>query len=240
VVFSPQIIENFRRSSAEGLSIEFIIIWLAGDVFNILGAVLQGVLPTMIILAIYYTLADIVLLLQCFYYRGFTLRDPRPDKDSAQGNGGAASGQATERTPLIANGHAGSTPERPANAADLDPTSRARSQSSFRERFASLDGTHFSPATPLHPQTKDADDIEFIKPSQPRTWTQAIFFNSTAILLVIAAGIAGYYLSPATPPHHHHHKTPADAQAGSLAFSLWGQIFGYVCAVLYLASRRKA
>ena len=48
VVFSPQIIENFRRSSAEGLSIEFVIIWLAGDVFNILGAVLQGVLPTMV------------------------------------------------------------------------------------------------------------------------------------------------------------------------------------------------
>jgi solute carrier family 66 (lysosomal lysine-arginine transporter), member 1 len=48
VVFSPQIIENFRRSSAEGLSVEFIVIWLVGDVFNILGAILQGVLPTMV------------------------------------------------------------------------------------------------------------------------------------------------------------------------------------------------
>lgn len=50
VVFSPQIVENFRRSSAEGLSIVFIVVWLAGDVFNILGAVLQGVLPTMVCL----------------------------------------------------------------------------------------------------------------------------------------------------------------------------------------------
>lgn len=48
VVFTPQIVENFRRSSAEGLSITFIVIWLGGDVFNILGAVLQGVLPTMV------------------------------------------------------------------------------------------------------------------------------------------------------------------------------------------------
>lgn len=48
VVFSPQIIENFKRSSAEGLSIEFIIIWLAGDFANIIGAVMQGVLPTMV------------------------------------------------------------------------------------------------------------------------------------------------------------------------------------------------
>lgn len=48
VVFSPQIIENFRKGSAEALSITFIVIWLAGDIFNILGAVLQGVLPTMV------------------------------------------------------------------------------------------------------------------------------------------------------------------------------------------------
>ena len=48
VVFSPQIVENFRRSSAEGLSTFFVTIWLAGDVFNVLGAVLQRVLPTMV------------------------------------------------------------------------------------------------------------------------------------------------------------------------------------------------
>lgn len=49
VVFSPQIIENFKRSSAEGLSVTFIVVWLAGDIFNIIGAVLQHVLPTMVI-----------------------------------------------------------------------------------------------------------------------------------------------------------------------------------------------
>lgn len=48
VVFSPQIAENFRRQSADGLSVAFLLIWLAGDVFNVLGAVLQGVLPTMV------------------------------------------------------------------------------------------------------------------------------------------------------------------------------------------------
>lgn len=53
VVFSPQIIENFRRRSGDGLSLSFLVIWLAGDVFNVLGAILQHVLPTMIILALY-------------------------------------------------------------------------------------------------------------------------------------------------------------------------------------------
>ncbi|KAK0928457.1 hypothetical protein LTR91_014256 [Friedmanniomyces endolithicus] len=232
VVFSPQIIENFRRSSAEGLSIEFVIIWLAGDVFNILGAVLQGVLPTMIILAIYYTVADIVLLGQCFYYRGFTLRDPKPEPKTAAG--------PTERTPLVSNGN---TNGRPANAADIEPSGRNRSGSAFRDRLANLDGTHMSPAVPMHPQQSQSDKVNTsaLKPSQPRSWTQAVLFNGTAILLVIVAGVAGYYLSPSSPdpPRHHdrHEATPADDQAQSLQFSLWGQIFGYICAVLYLGSR---
>ncbi|RGP80959.1 hypothetical protein FLONG3_885 [Fusarium longipes] len=100
VVFSPQIIQNFQRGSADALSIQFIIVWLLGDVFNILGAVLQGVLPTMIILAIYYTIADIVLLGQCFYYRGFTWRDaptPAPKPTTP------APGEPNERTGLIAH-----------------------------------------------------------------------------------------------------------------------------------------
>ena len=48
VVFSPQIIENFARGSADGLSLLFIALWLTGDIFNIIGALLQGVLPTMV------------------------------------------------------------------------------------------------------------------------------------------------------------------------------------------------
>ncbi|KAF4997944.1 hypothetical protein FDECE_11937 [Fusarium decemcellulare] len=102
VVFSPQIIQNFQRSSADALSIQFIIVWLLGDVFNILGAVLQGVLPTMIILAIYYTIADLVLLGQCFYYRGFTWRDPPiPAPKPAT----PAPGEPNERTGLLSNAH---------------------------------------------------------------------------------------------------------------------------------------
>lgn len=68
IVFVPQIYENFYRKSADGLSLLFVILWLVGDVFNLLGAVLQKLLPTMIILAAYYTVADIALLLQCLWY----------------------------------------------------------------------------------------------------------------------------------------------------------------------------
>ncbi|CCH61405.1 hypothetical protein TBLA_0E03510 [Henningerozyma blattae CBS 6284] len=68
IVFVPQIYENFYRKSSEGLSLLFIVLWLAGDVFNVVGAQMQHLLPTMVILAAYYTLADIVLLIQCLFY----------------------------------------------------------------------------------------------------------------------------------------------------------------------------
>lgn len=68
IVFVPQIYENFYRKSADGLSLLFVILWLAGDVFNLVGAMMQNLLPTMIILAAYYTVADIALLLQCLWY----------------------------------------------------------------------------------------------------------------------------------------------------------------------------
>jgi len=195
-----------------------------------------------IILAIYYTLADIVLLLQCFYYRGFTFRDPKPDagKDSHVENG-----NASERTPLVADGSARGELQRALSSNNANGTTtkadRTRSESSYRDRFNSLNGTMLSPATPMHPQTEeDSEDAtnDSAKTSKQRTWLQAILFNSTAILLVIIAGIAGYYLSPSPKPHSHNDKhTDADDQASTLHFSLWGQIFGYICAVLYLGSR---
>ncbi|KAG7088350.1 hypothetical protein E1B28_012354 [Marasmius oreades] len=69
VVYTPQIYENYVLQSGEGLSILFVLIWLAGDLCNVLGAILAYLLPTMIILGSYYTVCDVILLGQIYYYR---------------------------------------------------------------------------------------------------------------------------------------------------------------------------
>jgi solute carrier family 66 (lysosomal lysine-arginine transporter), member 1 len=56
VVYSPQIYENFSLKSGEGLSIAFVVIWLLGDLCNLVGASMAGLLPTVIILAGYVRL----------------------------------------------------------------------------------------------------------------------------------------------------------------------------------------
>ncbi|KAI3343639.1 PQ loop repeat-domain-containing protein [Ustulina deusta] len=200
VVFSPQIIENFRRSSADGLSVQFIIAWLLGDVFNVLGAVFQGVLPTMLILAIYYTIADIVLLGQCFYYKGFTWKDDAALPAPKPSNNGHATDAPTERTGLLSD------------------------YFSDRERRGS-GWSHLSPAVPLMPE-------QLSTPLPTPTKRQTFLWNSVAVLMVCAAGVLGWFLSrgytsrPST--------TPADELP---ALDLYGQIFGWLCAVLYLGSR---
>ncbi|KAI9802314.1 MAG: hypothetical protein M1833_001820 [Piccolia ochrophora] len=214
VVFSPQIIENFQRGSAEGLSIVFLVVWLAGDVFNILGAVLQGVLPTMVILAVYYTLADIVLLAQCFYYRGFTLSDA-PTKP-------APTSAPSETSPLV-NG---------------DSSNAERPPPPHRSSSTAVSSTHLSPATPLHdaPTGAQPPASALLTPTTP---LQTLIFNTTSVLLVVLSGVFGWYLStprrqgtsPAPPP------PSSPSEPSPLRFSPLGQVFGYLCALFYLGSR---
>jgi len=70
VVFTPQIYENWKNKTGESLSLWFLSIWLLGDVFNIIGIIMENLLFTMLLLAIYYTLADAFLIFQVFHYRG--------------------------------------------------------------------------------------------------------------------------------------------------------------------------
>ncbi|KAL8938289.1 MAG: hypothetical protein Q9216_003978 [Gyalolechia sp. 2 TL-2023] len=234
VVFSPQIIENFRRHSADGLSLIFIIVWLLGDVFNILGAVLQGVLPTMTILAVYYTFADIVLLGQCFYYRGFTLSDAQPTLDEE-----AITDEATEDSPLLSQANDTSTraPSRP-TAADADRHRRSSSFSSFHSHLAQVDAAHLSPATPLIASSKPTANPPAVSATKTTSAFRAILFNTTALVLVCAAGVLGWFLSTRSAHYSHHHQnTSLASEPAGIRFDLWGQIFGYFCAALYLGSR---
>ncbi len=69
IVFTPQMYKNYRRKSGESLSLLFLWIWLIGDIFNIVGAVMENLLPTMIILGIYFAIADLIIIGQVYHYR---------------------------------------------------------------------------------------------------------------------------------------------------------------------------
>ena len=64
-----------------------------------------------------------------------------------------------------------------------------------------------------------------------------MLLNTSSLLLVCLAGVLGWYLSQHSPSSRHHHRQSSPSPPPPLTFSLWGQIFGYLCAALYLGSR---
>ncbi|RCK67594.1 putative vacuolar amino acid transporter YPQ3 [Candida viswanathii] len=68
VLLMPQLIEQWRLKSAEGIAIGFISIWFLGDVFNLIGALWAGLLPEVIFLAVWFCIADSLMIVSYFYY----------------------------------------------------------------------------------------------------------------------------------------------------------------------------
>ncbi|QSZ37329.1 hypothetical protein DSL72_009427 [Monilinia vaccinii-corymbosi] len=87
----PQLILNYRSQSADGVSLAFLTVWLMGDMSNLAGAIWAGLVPTVIILAIYFCIADVVLIGQCVYY----------NKINTQKRQGTESTGPTEEDPLL-------------------------------------------------------------------------------------------------------------------------------------------
>ncbi|XP_076885710.1 vacuolar lysine transporter YPQ1-like [Bidens hawaiensis] len=68
----PQIITNFRTKSSHGVSLIFLLTWIAGDIFNLVGCLLEpATLPTQYYTAALYTISTIILVLQSLYYDHF-------------------------------------------------------------------------------------------------------------------------------------------------------------------------
>ncbi|XP_017701235.2 uncharacterized protein LOC103719251 [Phoenix dactylifera] len=65
----PQIITNYKEKSMEGLSIAFLMTWIIGDLFNLIGCLLEPTtLPTQFYMALLYTTTTVILTAQTVYY----------------------------------------------------------------------------------------------------------------------------------------------------------------------------
>ncbi|KAJ2133412.1 hypothetical protein GGH19_000791 [Coemansia sp. RSA 1807] len=82
VVMFPQIYMNYQRKSGEGVSLVMMIAWVCGDIFNITGALMQGLVSSTVLIGSYYLFVDSTLLYQIVYYR-LVYQAHRP-KDSCE------------------------------------------------------------------------------------------------------------------------------------------------------------
>lgn len=58
------------------MSLLFLFVWFVGDIANLAGAIWAGLVPVTIAIAVYFCLAEGVLISQCLYYK---MRNARSD-----------------------------------------------------------------------------------------------------------------------------------------------------------------
>lgn len=69
VLLLPQLIEQWRTKSSDGISIGFLTAWLLGDITNLVGSMLGGLRMEVILLAVWYCFADSMIFASYFYYK---------------------------------------------------------------------------------------------------------------------------------------------------------------------------
>ncbi|KAF6803455.1 vacuolar membrane pq loop repeat protein [Colletotrichum sojae] len=203
----PQLIANYKAQSADGLSMAFLIVWLIGDVTNLLGALFTHLAPTAVALATYFCFADLVLISQCVYYNTKNARRAARRRSSAAVTATGAPAP-TEDEPLLA---------------------RRRSSS------AGLPGSHRRQAvhheTTLDPLRKMVTGEDETPDSNP--WLH----NTLSILAVYLVGAAGWFISYKVGAWDSPDADVGAPEEAKGTFERVGLVLGYFSAVCYLCAR---
>lgn len=166
VLLLPQLIEQWRLKSSEGISPLFIGIWLFGDLCNLIGSIWAGLLPGVILLAVWFCFADILMFFSYFYYKnpshGHTIR-------RRSTNASIEEGESSTR-PLLENSESLGQYSAAGSSGAAPKPRRKSSKRHRRDSLASIVNA---------PPSKGSIFQQFVLP----------------ILFVVAAGVVGYLFS---------------------------------------------
>ncbi|KAK5111532.1 hypothetical protein LTR62_004827 [Meristemomyces frigidus] len=224
----PQLLENYQAGSADGISLTFLFIWFVGDVTNLAGAIWAKLVPTVTALAVYFCIADAVLIGQCLYYNS----KKKKVEDVAKGGDTEEAGEQTallaaQGSPKLANGRKHSFNDITEDNLGL-PGSRRRSSATSSSKL------HRTRTT----SSSGGDQLQAIleTPSSPFTSTTRTYAKNTlSVFLILAVGTAGWAIAWQTGAWQ---PTPLGEDNGEHeATPLGAEILGYISAVCYLGAR---
>lgn len=106
ILLLPQLIEQWRLKSADGVAIGFIMAWFFGDLANLLGAIVGQLRSSIILLALWFCFSDSLLIVSYFYYKRLnhacqTRLSPRATSPNVDQEHQAGDQQANAQTPLL-------------------------------------------------------------------------------------------------------------------------------------------
>ena len=204
----PQLIENYRNGSAEAISLAFIFVWFIGDVCNLAGALWAGLVPTVIAIAVYFCIADGVLIGQCLYYH---IKNQRKQGREALRSNSIVEAITGEGSPLLGR--------RRTESLTIPGSGQRRRSSAASRRRSSVSGED-----PLAKILEDSDE------HGSRLWLK----NILSVLAIVGVGSFGWafaYGSGVWKP------VPENVGGDEDSMATGAQILGYLSAVAYLGAR---
>ena len=203
----PQLIENYKQGSAEGISLLFLVVWFVGDIANLAGALWAGLVPTVIALAVYFCIADTILISQCLYYNFVNARrEARRKRQSID----------SSEEPLLSRQNSNVPPRR-------DSIGLPGSHLGEHRRSSASSRT-------LRARHESLADVVVQEEGGLRGWIK----NTLSILAICVIGAVGWAIAWKTGVWK---PAPSEDQTGSTELAVGPQILGYFSAVCYLGAR---
>ncbi|KAF1814677.1 PQ-loop-domain-containing protein [Eremomyces bilateralis CBS 781.70] len=209
----PQLITNYTHSSASGLSLAFLLVWLLGDITSFVGSLLAHLVPTVVLLGGYFCVADFVLITQVLYYNFINARREAKKPSAAHAN---------------ANGHTADNEESPLLRRDSAEAAHQprRRKSSTASRRSTLSRRYSRGSLP-----------SILEES---TGTTAWLKNTGAIIGICAVGAAGWGIAYGTgvwKPVPSPSAVHASRMGKEASMQTAASVLGYASAVCYLGAR---
>jgi hypothetical protein len=182
----------------------FLLVWFIGDIANLIGGVWAQLVPVVVAIAVYFCIADGVLIGQCLYYN---FRNAR--RDGRRQSQYSSTEPPTPTTPLLGR--------RFSDDLGLPGSRRRRSSASLTEGQRRRAGSH-----PEDALAKIVEEDE----SGARAWVK----NLVSVLAITAIGTAGWAIAWQTgmwKPTPEDHGNGAQTAPGA-------QVLGYFSAMCYL------
>jgi uncharacterized protein with PQ loop repeat len=211
----PQLYENYKAQSGDSISLAFLLVWFLGDITNLAGATWAKLVPTVIALAMYFCVMDLVLISQCLYYKYKSNKrivaaeeERRGSEDSAQSEGEPLLARRESGASYSSIGLPGSHTRRRSSAASALKATRSNSLANIPEEYSS----YVSGAG------------------------KEVMKNLGSIVFVLAAGTLGWVLAWQLrwwKPQ----PQPEDSADATSRMPLGAEILGYASAVCYLGAR---
>ncbi|KAJ5091624.1 hypothetical protein NUU61_006494 [Penicillium alfredii] len=221
----PQIYKNYQVQSTSGLSIFFLVIWCLGDVSNLLGALFTRQAGWQVVIAGYYVLVDITLVIQFFWYTHYKPQRydgynelPRSDDPDSRG--------ILQGMPLAGD----TAPHQPPAPVDMT-MSKAEPKDMGVQTGATLNSR--AGPTPSYSNEKLGSSRRSVRagtsaPTPPFALPRTMLMAS--LLCAVLANA-----SPSSPPPSPHPPI-ADAPRETI-LEIVGRIFSWMSTLLYLGSR---